>query len=55
MQVRRSVELLQDTAKAKAFGAAARARARKEFDIAVVAGKYAALIHEAIRVRTQVE
>lgn len=54
-QVRRSVELLQDTAKAKAFGAAARARARKEFDIAVVAGKYAALIHEAIRVRTQVE
>jgi len=55
MQVRRSVELLQDTAKAKAFGAAARARARKEFDIAAVAGKYAALIHEAIRVRTQVE
>jgi glycosyltransferase involved in cell wall biosynthesis len=53
LQVRRSLELLQDPEKARAFGTAARARALKDFDIAVVAGKYAALVHEAIGIRTQ--
>lgn len=53
LQVRRSLELLQNPAKAKAFGAAARARARREFDIAVVAKNYGELVKEAVRLRPQ--